>query len=135
VCTVSQNFIIIHKSDTAPANPRKSSAVHDTHGQFSKLPKLSPAELSRMKAEKEAQELITRRRAEEAQRQQMLQRIGSGTPGQPHVRYSSYISHALIICTTLSRLKSGLLKRRHRGRGRGRSRLSPLNPITERELS
>ncbi|KAH9050689.1 hypothetical protein EDB84DRAFT_1259038 [Lactarius hengduanensis] len=70
----------------AAANPRKSSAVHDTHGQFSKLPKLSPAELSRMKAEKEAQEMVTRRRAEDAQRQQMLQRIGNGTPGQPHVR-------------------------------------------------
>ncbi|KAF8274935.1 hypothetical protein EI94DRAFT_1793607 [Lactarius quietus] len=70
----------------AAANPRKSSAVHDTHGQFSKLPKLSPAELSRMKAEKEAQEILTRRRAEEAQRQQMLQRIGSGTPGQPHAQ-------------------------------------------------
>ena len=76
--------------DTDPANPRKSSAVHDTHGQFSKLPKLSPAELSRMKAEKEAQEMLTRRRAaEDVQRQQMLQRIGNGTPGQPHVRCSS----------------------------------------------
>ena len=118
-------------SDATAANPRKSSAVHDTHGQFSKLPKLSPAELSRMKAEKEAQEIITRRRAEEAQRQQMLQRIGSGTPGQPHVRCNSYNSNTLIIST--SRLKLGLLKRQHQGKGR--SRLSPLKLITERELS
>ncbi|KAI0065418.1 hypothetical protein BV25DRAFT_1821819 [Artomyces pyxidatus] len=56
----------------ANANPRKPSAVHDTHGQFSKLPKLSPAELSRMKADKETreqQEAIARRRAEETARQ------------------------------------------------------------------
>jgi hypothetical protein len=47
-----------------------------------------------MKADKEAQEM-TRRRAEEAQRQHLLQRIGNGTPGQPVVRdiHLSYPSH------------------------------------------
>lgn len=39
-----------------------------------------------MKADKEAQEVLSRRRAEEAQRQQLLQRMGNGTSGQPHVR-------------------------------------------------
>lgn len=38
-----------------------------------------------MKAEKEAQELLSRRRAEETQRQQILQRMGNGTPVQSHV--------------------------------------------------
>ena len=56
-----------------------------------------------MKAEKEAQEILTRRRAEDAQRQQMLQRIGTGTPGQPHVRRNSYISHTLIVLSHRSR--------------------------------
>jgi hypothetical protein len=45
--------------DALTANSRKAPApsVHDTHGQFSKLPRLSPAELSRMKSEKEAQDI------------------------------------------------------------------------------
>ncbi|KAI9509664.1 hypothetical protein F5148DRAFT_1186196 [Russula earlei] len=68
------------------ANSRKTSNVHDTHGLLSKLPKLGPAELSRMKAEKEAQELMSRRRAEEAQRQQLLQRMGNGTTSQSHAQ-------------------------------------------------
>ncbi|TBU65625.1 hypothetical protein BD310DRAFT_953748 [Dichomitus squalens] len=54
----------------------KTTAVHDTHGQFTKLPKLTPAELSRMKTEKEAsivaQESLVRRRNDELARQHLL---------------------------------------------------------------
>lgn len=43
-----------HRSLWAPlATQRKPTAMHDTHGQYNKLPKYTPAELSRMKSEKE----------------------------------------------------------------------------------
>ncbi|KAI0054169.1 hypothetical protein FA95DRAFT_47592 [Auriscalpium vulgare] len=73
----------------ANANPRKSTGIHDTHGQFNKMPKLSPAELSRMKAEKEGREhaeVLARRRAEEQNRAMALQhaqRMGGQVPAQP----------------------------------------------------
>ncbi|EGN96209.1 hypothetical protein SERLA73DRAFT_76187 [Serpula lacrymans var. lacrymans S7.3] len=58
----------------AALNQKKPSAIHDTHGQYTKMPKYTPAELSRMKAEKEAREqqeiLLARRRHEEHTRQQ-----------------------------------------------------------------
>ena len=67
---------------TRVALPRpKTTAVHDTHGQFTKLPRLTPAELSRMKAEKEAAEL--RRRNEEFSRQQMLREQQQRAQGLP----------------------------------------------------
>lgn len=57
-------------------NQRKPPNVHDTHGQYNKMPKLTPVELSRMKAEKESREqqemLMARRRHEELARQQLL---------------------------------------------------------------
>ncbi|KAA1471081.1 hypothetical protein DENSPDRAFT_929284 [Dentipellis sp. KUC8613] len=83
------------------ANPRKPSVVHDTHGQYNKMPKLTPAELSRMKADKEAreqQEVLIRRRNEEYARQQMysaqrmavqgaaVQAAAPGTPNAAGVR-------------------------------------------------
>ena len=46
--------------------------VHNTHGRFSKLPILSPAKLRHMKSEKEAQEMLSRQRAEGAQQQQLV---------------------------------------------------------------
>ncbi|KAH9951965.1 hypothetical protein B0H21DRAFT_829688 [Amylocystis lapponica] len=60
------------------ASRKSSSVVHDTHGQYNKMPRLTPQELGRMKAEKEArenQELTLRRRgeAELARQQQLLQ--------------------------------------------------------------
>lgn len=59
-------------------NQRKASNIHDTHGQYQKMPKLTPAELSRMKYEKEAREqqdlILARRRHEELARQAMMQR-------------------------------------------------------------
>ena len=68
------------------AAPRvKPTAVHDTHGQFTKLPKLTPAELSRMKAEKEArdaQELLMRRRNDEITRQHLLREQAQRAQGQ-----------------------------------------------------
>ncbi|KAH0584018.1 hypothetical protein H2248_009593 [Termitomyces sp. 'cryptogamus'] len=57
---------------------RKTSGVHETHVQYSKLPKRTPAELSRVKADKEAlalQELQTRKRQEEIAR---LNRMPNG---------------------------------------------------------
>ena len=57
-------------------NQRKPPNIHDTHGQYNKMPKLTPAELSRMKAEKESRDqqemLMARRRHEELARQQLL---------------------------------------------------------------
>jgi len=60
------------------ANQRKPSVVHETHAQYSKMPKHTPAELSRMKAEKEARDLqdlqmARRRQQEELSRQTVLQ--------------------------------------------------------------
>ncbi|KAF8797902.1 hypothetical protein BYT27DRAFT_7203588 [Phlegmacium glaucopus] len=37
-------------------NQRKTPAIHETHNQYNKLPKLSPMDLSRMKAEKDARD-------------------------------------------------------------------------------
>ena len=68
------------------AAPRvKPTAVHDTHGQFTKLPKLTPAELSRMKAEKEASEaqLLLRRRNDELARQHVLREQQQRAQGLP----------------------------------------------------
>lgn len=57
-------------------NQRKPPNIHDTHAQFNKMPKLTPAELSRIKAEKESREqqemILARRRHEELARQQLL---------------------------------------------------------------
>ncbi|KAJ7445688.1 hypothetical protein B0H11DRAFT_395549 [Mycena galericulata] len=69
------------------ANQRKPPAVHETHTQYSRLPKYSPAELSRMKAEKEykdQQDLISaRRKHEELTRAAQQQRMPLGAQTQP----------------------------------------------------
>lgn len=76
----------------ASMNQRKASNIHDTHGQYQKMPKLTPAELSRMKYEKESREqqelLLARRRHEELTRQAMMQRdprlqAAAAAAGQP----------------------------------------------------
>ncbi|KAI0082783.1 hypothetical protein K474DRAFT_1654950 [Panus rudis PR-1116 ss-1] len=57
------------------ASQRKPAATHETHGQFAKLPRYTPAELSRMKAEKDAREAMEaaqRRAVQEQQQRQML---------------------------------------------------------------
>ncbi|KDR81485.1 hypothetical protein GALMADRAFT_152341 [Galerina marginata CBS 339.88] len=60
------------------ANQRKPPAIHETHNQFNKLPKLSPAELSRMKAERDLQNsqdiVLARKRQDEQIRQTLLMR-------------------------------------------------------------
>jgi len=50
---------LIADTQEAPA-----PTVHDTHEQVSKLPRLSPAELSHIKSEKEDKEMLSRQRAE-----------------------------------------------------------------------
>lgn len=51
--------------------------MHDTHGQYAKMPRYTPAELSRMKAERDMKEQeqlnFARRQQQELQRHQMLQ--------------------------------------------------------------
>ncbi|KAH9945945.1 uncharacterized protein BXZ73DRAFT_86175 [Epithele typhae] len=77
----------LQKSSAAPRV--KPAAVHDTHGQFTKLPRLTPAELSRMKAEKEArdqQDLALRQRPN-MNRQQLVreqQQRAQGLPPNAH---------------------------------------------------
>jgi chromatin modification-related protein VID21 len=62
-----------------PAAQKKSQAMHDTHGQYAKMARYTPAELSRMKAEKDTKEqeqlnfVRQRQQQQELQRQQMLQ--------------------------------------------------------------
>ncbi|KAI0748317.1 hypothetical protein C8Q80DRAFT_731689 [Daedaleopsis nitida] len=69
------------------AGPRaKPSIVHDTHGQFTKMPRLTPSELSRMKADKEARdasELLARRRNDELARQHLLREQQQRAQGLP----------------------------------------------------
>ncbi|KAJ7261307.1 hypothetical protein B0H12DRAFT_1106198 [Mycena haematopus] len=68
----------------ALANQRKQPAVHETHAQYARLPKYSPAELSRMKSEKDQQDqLAARRRHEEMSRAAQGQRIPAGLPQTP----------------------------------------------------
>ena len=68
---------------------KSSSVVHETHNQFSKLPRLAPAELSRLKAEKDlknTQDIAMARKIQDEQiRQNILQReqtqrAGAGLP-------------------------------------------------------
>ncbi|KAG6845239.1 hypothetical protein H0H87_012231 [Tephrocybe sp. NHM501043] len=63
---------------------RKTPGVHETHAQYSKLPRRTPAELSRAKADKEALQLQemqqARKRQEEVNRNMM--RIANGQGSQ-----------------------------------------------------
>ncbi|KAJ7184286.1 hypothetical protein C8R46DRAFT_1063570 [Mycena filopes] len=72
------------------ASQRKPPAVHETHAQYSRLPKYSPAELSRMKAEKDykdQQDLIAaRRKHEEMSRAAQQQRLAPGAQAQAKQR-------------------------------------------------
>jgi len=87
---LQMNFIILIWPRTRKAMQRKSSsAVHETHNQFSKLPRLAPAELSRLKAEKDlknTQDIAMARKIQDEQiRQNLLQReqtqrAGAGLP-------------------------------------------------------
>ncbi|OCH86567.1 hypothetical protein OBBRIDRAFT_890404 [Obba rivulosa] len=60
------------------SNQRKPPAIHDTHSQYNKMPRLTPQDLSRMKAEKEArenQEMARRKHEADVTRQMQAQRI------------------------------------------------------------
>ena len=70
-----------------------------------------------MKSEKEAQDMLSRRRTEEAQRQQLLQRMGNGTPGQSHVRNIVPTIRTLIYTITRLKRKSRLRNLRAKGKG------------------
>ena len=76
-------------SHTKAMQRKSSSVVHETHNQFSKLPRLAPAELSRLKAEKDlknTQDIAMARKIQDEQiRQNILQReqtqrAGAGLP-------------------------------------------------------
>ncbi|KAI0636780.1 hypothetical protein C8Q77DRAFT_1094591 [Trametes polyzona] len=74
----------VQKSNAAPRT--KASQVHETHGQVTKMQRLTPAELSRLKAEKEArdaQELNLRRRNDELARQHLLREQAQRAQGLP----------------------------------------------------
>ncbi|GLB35077.1 putative glycoside hydrolase family 5 protein [Lyophyllum shimeji] len=68
------------------AAQRKPPAIHETHAQYSKLPRRTPAELSRMKAEKESRELHelqqARKKQEELNRHHLMSRMMNGVPQQ-----------------------------------------------------
>lgn len=53
---------------------RKSQIVHETHGQIQKMPKMTPQELSKLKADKDAQTAAEIRRRQEEARQQLAAR-------------------------------------------------------------
>lgn len=56
-------------------NQKKPAVIHDTHGQYNKMPRLTPGELSRMKAEKDVrdiQEGANKRRNDQNMQQQLL---------------------------------------------------------------
>ena len=53
---LSYIYIYIYYGKRPTGNQRKAPAIHETHNQYNKLPKLSPMDLSRMKAEKDARD-------------------------------------------------------------------------------
>ncbi|TCD63291.1 chromatin modification- protein VID21 [Steccherinum ochraceum] len=71
----------------AQSAQRKPPQVHDTHAQYSKMPKYTPAELSRMKTEQDQRNqhdaLLKSKRDEELRRQQTMQRLAA-TNGSPN---------------------------------------------------
>lgn len=58
--------------------------MHDTHGQFSKMPKYTPQELSRIKAERDLKDLEAINNRRQQERQQLLQQVNR-MPGNPAV--------------------------------------------------
>jgi hypothetical protein len=76
-----------------------------------------------MKAEKEAQEMMSRRRVEETQRQQILQRMGNGTPGQSHVCDILRILRTLTSTVSRARRRFRSIRARRKDKDRGRDNL------------
>ncbi|KAI0362340.1 hypothetical protein OH77DRAFT_1416587 [Trametes cingulata] len=72
------------KSNAAPR--AKPTVVHETHGPVTKMTRYTPAELSRMKADKEARdanELFARRQSDQLARQQLLRDQAQRAQGLP----------------------------------------------------
>ncbi|KAF7978682.1 hypothetical protein HWV62_44931 [Athelia sp. TMB] len=73
--------LVIHVFSAAQ---KKSSAVHDTHGQYAKMPRYTPEQLSRMKSDKDQKDqdnlklVMQQRQQQEMQRQQLIQQNGRG---------------------------------------------------------
>ncbi|KAF5373029.1 hypothetical protein D9758_001649 [Tetrapyrgos nigripes] len=69
-------------------NPRKPPITHESHAAYNKMPKMSPADLSRLKADREFndqqqyQQLARARQQQVQQMQQQQQQQQNGTPGQ-----------------------------------------------------
>ncbi|KAG2020430.1 hypothetical protein CC2G_005773 [Coprinopsis cinerea AmutBmut pab1-1] len=79
------------------ANQRKTPGMHETHIQYTKLPRLSPMELSRLKAERDAAQLAEIQKARA--RQEELKKQLSGIPippqaGQPQPGPQTPVPHA-----------------------------------------
>jgi len=75
-------------------NQRKPAAIHDTHHQYNKMPKLTPAELSRMKADKEArdnQDMLAKRRHEELARQNLVRDQAHRMQVQPNMQQAQIL--------------------------------------------
>lgn len=71
---------------------RKSTAIHETHAQYSKMPKYGPTELTRMKAEKDArdsQDQALRRRTEEIRQQQIRDMARGQLPASAVVSFAT----------------------------------------------
>ncbi|KAF9501214.1 hypothetical protein BDN71DRAFT_1439527 [Pleurotus eryngii] len=78
---------------------RKPLVVHDTHTEYNKLPKMSPAELGRLKAEKEArlnaEQAIVKRKQEEIRLQQMQRmQLATANGQQAAVPHQQQVSTA-----------------------------------------
>lgn len=90
-----------------------------------------------MKAEKEAQEMLSRRRAEETQRQQLLQRMGNGTPVQSHV--CNILPILRLLMSTISRVRrrfrSFRVRRKDKDRGKDNLHHSQGKVIMPRGLN
>ncbi|KAF8889767.1 hypothetical protein CPB84DRAFT_1785346 [Gymnopilus junonius] len=68
----------VDTAQKALTNQRKPPQIHETHNQFNKLPRLSPAELSRMKADRDLRDTqdiaLARKRQDDQIRQTLLLR-------------------------------------------------------------
>lgn len=83
ICSTDEHFLTAQK---------KPAAVHDTHGQYAKMPRYTPSELSRMKADREQkeQDQLNFRRQHDIQRQQQLLQQNTRLQGLPMVSLTNF---------------------------------------------
>ena len=72
------------------ANQRKTPGMHDTHLQYQKLPRVTPAELSRKKAEQDAAHLAELQKVRARQEEANAKNIPR-VPGAPVSRHWMFI--------------------------------------------